>query len=163
MIESINKKSKNKCLLPLFLIMIFFCLPSISPAKNANLTISYKEPFYQMENVDYTAEFYIWNNGNSTFNGTATTWITGDNVNVRWDYKEYNLTIRPGNYTTIKRNIEPKSKDLYWQHIRIEDKEASFSIKKENSFKVHSWSEAFVILGAITSMIILIVTVKNKT
>ena len=101
-----------------------------------NLFVDIKYPFYPIENLDTEIEFYIWNYGNSTFNGSLIYWISGEKIN--WNETRFNITVYPKKPTLFTTPIKSTAPGLYWTHVKLEDKNLEPIYTTQSPFNVHS-------------------------
>ncbi len=152
---------KNKTLQTTFITVLFvITIGSIYAYNDESIEVKFNDQFYIVEGIVNTQTFYIWNYDNSTFNGTAITWIEGEKI--RWKEELTNLSIMPNSSVEIQRKIDPDYPGLYWANIKVNDLENKEVLKTQNSFNVHSSGEAFTILGVIIALLSFIAYLKFK-
>lgn len=134
--------------------------PVFAEYLDENLSVNIKPPYYPIENLDTQIEFYIWNGGNSTFNGTLTYWVDGEKI--RWKETEINITTYPKNYTSVIIPIKPTYPGPYWANVQLKDKNRVLVYTGQSPFNVHSFGETATIAGVIIPLLSLVLFKYKK-
>jgi hypothetical protein len=133
-------------------LVVLLTLPyGVAEELNKDVSIVIQPPKYPIENRDTKIDFYIWNNGSFSFNGTLVYEFWSDKI--RWKKTKVNITIKPKNYTVYSTIIKLPSPGLYWAKAEISDMRDRQITYTEYPFNVHSYSEAATIAGVVIGLL----------
>ena len=112
-----------------------------------------------IENSYTKIKFFIFNNGNSSFNGRLV-YVIGSK-DIQWD-EAINITIKPHDSIYYTTTIQPVYPGPYWVKTSIENTTGLQVDSNEHPFKVHSYAETAAIAGVLIAIIIFFARNRNS-
>ena len=142
-----------------FLLLTLTTVTAVEDLYNET-SIGIKTPKFPIENADANIIFYIYNNGNITFNGTVIYDFSSDKMS--WNENRKSVMISPNSYTVLETSITPTYPGLHWLNIKIEDDRGRRIYNTKKTFNVHSYGETSTIGAAIIALFSLILYLVFK-